>query len=153
MMWSLDPSSFACNSLHSKVFGGYLMRLAYELGFANASLFARAPVRFLSLDKIAFAAPVPIGSILRLTARVLHSTAVPRYPVLVVSLVAPFQTIQYLNKMALKHVGVQADVVDVRTGARQTTNDFRFTWGHENGEPLTRKVVPRTYRGELCIIF
>jgi acyl-coenzyme A thioesterase 9 len=71
-------------SLHSKVFGGYLMRLAYELGFTNASLFARAPVRFLSLDKIAFAKPVPIGSILRLTAHVLRSAATPRFPVLVV---------------------------------------------------------------------
>lgn len=66
------------------------MRLAYELGYANASFFARAPVRFLSLDKIAFAAPVPIGSILRLTARVLHSTAIPRYPVLVVRSISLF---------------------------------------------------------------
>lgn len=76
-------------SVHHKVFGGYLMRLAYEvivsphfvmsilnfikLGFTNASMFTRGPVRFLSLDGISFARPVSIGSILRLTSYILHT--------------------------------------------------------------------------------
>ncbi|EAU87567.2 hypothetical protein CC1G_11876 [Coprinopsis cinerea okayama7 len=60
-------------NVHQKVFGGYLMRLAYELGFSNASLFCRGPVRFLSLDGISFARPVPIGSILRLESMILHT--------------------------------------------------------------------------------
>ena len=64
---------------------GYLMRLAYELGFANATLFCRRPVRFLSLDKIAFAKPVSIGSILRLRSTIIHSTASEKYPAIVVS--------------------------------------------------------------------
>ncbi|KAL1745480.1 HotDog domain-containing protein [Schizophyllum fasciatum] len=113
-------------NLHNKVFGGYLMRLAYELGFASASLFCRGPIRFFSLDGISFAKPVPIGSILRLKSWVLHSAATPEHPVLV-------------------HVGVTANVVDVRTGKEETTNEFRFTWSREDGEPLNRTVVPRTY--------
>jgi acyl-coenzyme A thioesterase 9 len=64
---------------------GYLMRLAYELGFANATLFCRRPVRFLSLDKIAFTKPVSIGSILRLRSTIIHSTASEKYPAIVVS--------------------------------------------------------------------
>jgi hypothetical protein len=52
-----------------------------------------------------------------------------------------------LTQRPRQHVGVQADVVDVKTGAAQTTNDFRFTWVRPDGEPLARKVVPRTYRG------
>ncbi|KAH7102421.1 HotDog domain-containing protein [Auriculariales sp. MPI-PUGE-AT-0066] len=52
-------------NVHGKVFGGHLMRLAYELGFTNSSLFARGPVRFLSLDEISFKRPVNIGSIVR----------------------------------------------------------------------------------------
>ena len=62
------------------------MRLAYELGFANATLFCRRPVRFLSLDKIAFTKPVSIGSILRLRSTIIHTTASERYPAIVVSL-------------------------------------------------------------------
>ena len=61
------------------------MRLAYELGFANATLFCRRPVRFLSLDKIAFTKPVSIGSILRLRSTIIHSTASEKYPAVVVS--------------------------------------------------------------------
>lgn len=111
---------------HSKIFGGYLMRLAYELGFANATLFCRGPVRFLSLDKISFAKPVSIGSILRLRSTIIHSTASGRHPVIV-------------------HVRVEANVVDVSTGLEETTNDFRFTWAVEDGPRLSRNAVPKTY--------
>ena len=46
-----------------------------------------------------------------------------------------------------QHVGVTANVVDVRTGKEETTNEFRFTWSREDGAPLNRTVVPRTYGG------
>ncbi|KAK7035389.1 hypothetical protein VNI00_011920 [Paramarasmius palmivorus] len=89
-------------------------------------MFSRGHVRFLSLDGISFAKPVPIGSILRLTSHILHSTTSSEYPMLV-------------------HVGVKANVVNIKTGSEQTTNDFRFTWCKEHGEE-TRKVVPKTYQ-------
>lgn len=116
-------------NVHQKVFGGYLMRLAYELGFTNSSMFTRGPVRFLSLDSISFSRPVPIGSILRLSSQILHTTSSSEYQTLV-------------------HVGVKANVVDVTTGSEQTTNDFRFTWAQEHGKgsPTPRQVVPRTYQ-------
>ncbi|KAF9472834.1 Thioesterase/thiol ester dehydrase-isomerase [Pholiota conissans] len=117
-------------NVHQKVFGGYLMRLAYELGFTNAAMFTRGHVKFLSLDGISFARPVPIGSILRLRSQILHtSLSSPNYAIL--------------------HVGVKANVVDVKTGLEQTTNDFRFTWCQEHGpsaSPNLREVVPKTYR-------
>ncbi|KAJ7619430.1 Thioesterase/thiol ester dehydrase-isomerase [Roridomyces roridus] len=117
-------------NVHQKIFGGYLMRMAYELGFSNSSLFMRGGhVRFLSLDGIAFAQPVPIGSILRLTSNVLHSTSSKEFPIIV-------------------HVGVTANVVDVKTGNERTTNEFRFTWCRDDAlaSSVTRKVVPRTYK-------
>lgn len=43
---------------------------------------------------------------------------------------------------------MKASVVDVRTGKEQLTNDFRFTWCREDGEPLKRMVVPMTYQGK-----
>ena len=49
---------------------------------------------------------------------------------------------------SIKHVGVKANVVDIRTGTEQMTNDFRFTWCREDGEPLKRTVVPMTYQGD-----
>ncbi|KAA1475712.1 Thioesterase/thiol ester dehydrase-isomerase [Dentipellis sp. KUC8613] len=113
-------------NVHQKIFGGYLMRLAYELGFTNCRLFTRRPIRFLSLDKISFAKPVPIGSILRLTSHILHTTSSAEYPFIV-------------------HTRVEANVVDVETGAEVMTNDFRFTWCGHGGGPLNRKVVPKTY--------
>ena len=36
--------------------------------------------------------------------------------------------------------------MDTRTGTEQLTNDFRFTWCREDGEPLKRMVVPMTYQ-------
>lgn len=37
-------------NVHNKIFGGYLMRICYELAFANASKFAKTPVSFLALE-------------------------------------------------------------------------------------------------------
>ncbi|KAF7373405.1 hypothetical protein MSAN_00550100 [Mycena sanguinolenta] len=117
-------------NVHQKIFGGYLMRLAYELGFSNSSLFMRGGhVRFLSLDGIAFTQPVPIGSILRLTSYVLHSTSSAEFPMIV-------------------HVAVTANVVDVQTGNESTTNEFRFTWCRDDSDSSVprRKIVPKTYK-------
>jgi len=49
------------------------MRLAYELGYSNASIFTRGVLRFLSLDEITFKHPVPIGCVLRLKSRIAHT--------------------------------------------------------------------------------
>ncbi|CUA77888.1 Acyl-coenzyme A thioesterase 9, mitochondrial [Rhizoctonia solani] len=113
-------------NVHSKVFGGYLMRLAYEIGYTNAYMFTRAPLRFLSLDGIAFKKPVPIGSILRLTSHISHTTSNAEFA-------------------AVAHVQVQAEVIDPVTGEDNLTNTFRFTWVRENGPALQRLVIPRTY--------
>lgn len=61
------------------------LTLFLQLGFTSSSLFTRSHVRFLSLDGISFAKPVPIGSILRLTSHILHTSSTPEFPTLVVS--------------------------------------------------------------------
>lgn len=56
----------------------------FQLGFATAALFSRRRLlHFLSLDGIWFERPVPIGSVLRLTAQVTHSSD-KEYPAVVV---------------------------------------------------------------------
>ncbi|KAG9022731.1 hypothetical protein FRB95_014275 [Tulasnella sp. JGI-2019a] len=114
-------------NIHSKIFGGHLMRLAYEIGYANASLFTRQPLRFLALDGISFRLPVDIGTVLRLTSTICHTKSDEHH-------------------RAIVNVWVQADVIDPSTGEEHTTNDFYFTWCRDEGEPLKRMVVPRTYK-------
>jgi len=107
-------------NVHGKVFGGYLMRLAYELAFATASQHtSRRTLPFLTLDSISFKLPVPVGSMLKLKAGVGYSD----------------------NRVV--HIGVRANVLDVTTGEEKTTNEFWFTWDADGGG--MRGVVPRTY--------
>jgi acyl-coenzyme A thioesterase 9 len=58
------------------IFGGYLMRKAYELGMAVALKFCGAMSRplLLAVDEITFHRPVEIGSIISFTASVVFST-------------------------------------------------------------------------------
>jgi acyl-coenzyme A thioesterase 9 len=51
-----------------------------------------------------------------------------------------------------QHVFVNANVIDVKSGAELSTNDFRFTWCDKDGEQLERMVVPRTYAGGRPVI-
>lgn len=110
-------------NIQSKVFGGYLMRLAYELGYSNAAIFTRGVLRFMSLDEITFKHPVPIGSVLRLRSRIVHTVS---------------------NAPSSVHVVVSASVIDDQTGDERVTNEFKFTWGSPD-RSFSRTVIPRTY--------
>lgn len=106
-------------NFHGKVFGGILMRLALsvrsqfgtvhacvklttrsELCFTNAAIFASQPLRFLSLDQINFRLPVPIGAVLRLTSKIVHTTLPHEGP----------------DGDAKVHIMVRAEVEEVETG-------------------------------------
>lgn len=81
-------------NVHNKVFGGYLMRLAYETAYSTACLFSRSAVTFVALEcvrtsksrycsstdpclpprsELQFAQPVEIGSLLLLDSKVTFS--------------------------------------------------------------------------------
>ncbi|CDK27774.1 unnamed protein product [Kuraishia capsulata CBS 1993] len=55
------------------IFGGYLLRQTFELAYCAVGSFARAPPRFVSLDTTTFKAPVPVGSVLYMTASVSYT--------------------------------------------------------------------------------
>lgn len=61
-------------------------------------LFTRGPVRFLSLDSISFARPVPIGSVLRLKSYILHTDSTKEFPALIVGLT--FMPLQKKDKFS-----------------------------------------------------
>lgn len=54
-----------------RVFGGFLMRRAFELSFAAAFLFAGCRPAFVRCDDVSFSAPVDVGELMRFSARVL----------------------------------------------------------------------------------
>lgn len=56
-----------------RVFGGFLMRRAYELAFANALSFGGEAPKFLGVGEVSFIRPVEVGSVLRLRSRVLFT--------------------------------------------------------------------------------
>lgn len=55
------------------IFGGYLLRQAFELAYCAAAAFSSAGPRFVSLDSTTFKAPVPVGSVLSMEASVSYT--------------------------------------------------------------------------------
>lgn len=69
-------NSFLCQSqqrnLGGRVFGGFIMRRGFELGFANCYAVCGARPRFVEVDQVDFHRPVDVGSLVRFSSRVLH---------------------------------------------------------------------------------
>lgn len=55
------------------IFGGYLLRQSFELAYCASAAFSRAAPRFVSLDSTTFKAPVPVGSVLSMTATIVYT--------------------------------------------------------------------------------
>src|SRR2546423_1823798 len=61
------------NRHHYMVFGGFLLKSTFELAFCCAASFAHTRPTFVSLDPSTFQNPVPVGSVLYLTATVVYT--------------------------------------------------------------------------------
>ncbi|KAJ3292930.1 Acyl-coenzyme A thioesterase 9, mitochondrial [Borealophlyctis nickersoniae] len=119
-------------NIHNNIFGGYLMRLAYELAYSTGILYARRNLLFVALADITFRKPVPIGSLLSLKAQAVYASPED----------GTFQ------------IKVRADVLDALKGTRETTNTFHFTFAVASGGDggALRKVVPRSYEESMRYI-
>ncbi|XP_048247172.1 acyl-coenzyme A thioesterase 9, mitochondrial-like [Haliotis rufescens] len=106
-------------NVHYKIFGGFLMRQAMEVAWTNAAMYSCKRPVLKVVDDIVFKKPVEIGSLLLLSSQVV-----------------------YTHK-SLMQVKVHAEVLDVDTGVRETTNDFHFTFDSQD-ENLPR-VIPKSY--------
>lgn len=60
------------------IFGGYLLRTTFELAYSCSSAFAHDVTHFVSLDETSFRNPVPVGSVLYLTATVVYTEFINR---------------------------------------------------------------------------
>ncbi|XP_059170721.1 acyl-coenzyme A thioesterase 9, mitochondrial-like isoform X2 [Physella acuta] len=107
-------------NLYNKIFGGFLMRKAYELAWANTSFHAKTRPNICKIvDNIVFRRPVEIGSLLFLSSQIVYT------------------------KGPDVQVHVHAEVVDPEKGTREATNDFHFTF--DTGIPNVPTVMPKTY--------
>ena len=125
-----------------RVFGGFLMRRAFELAHTTAYLFAgRRPI-FLELDEVKFSAPVSVGDLLRFESCVLYTS----------------EAMDILGRLTV-HVEVTAQVIKPEQRSAVTSNTFNFTFGvaeHADGTgraalaaaadgPQLRRVLPATH--------
>lgn len=106
-------------NLYNKIFGGFLMRKAFELAYANASLYSKCRPFIEIVDDIAFKKSVEVGSFLFLSSQVVYTRGS-----------------QLMTK-------VHAEVVDPKDGSRETTNDFYFVFNTRG--TVVRRVMPKTY--------
>ena len=107
-------NSFICQpqqrNLAGRIFGGLIMRRAFEVGFTCAYTFAGWRPRLVSVDEVAFLAPVDVGDLLSLRAAVLHTSISPG------------------GRKGHVHVVVSAHVIrpEARTSALSNTFHFRY---------------------------
>ncbi|KAF4313156.1 hypothetical protein GTA08_BOTSDO01087 [Botryosphaeria dothidea] len=121
------------NRHHFMIFGGFLLKQTFELAFCCAASFAHARPTFVSLDPSTFLNPVPVGSVLYLTATVVY-TDPP-----IVS--APDDEGQQNGKYTRVQVRVDSKVRDVEHGVTKPTGQFNYTFTVEKDV----RVMPETY--------
>ncbi|XP_067948664.1 acyl-coenzyme A thioesterase 9, mitochondrial-like [Watersipora subatra] len=107
-------------NLYNKIFGGFLMRQAFELAWANACIYSKNRCITVAVDDIIFKAPVAIGSFLYFSSQVAYTEN---------------------HQMQVR---VYAEVRDPETGASCTTNEFHFTLETADGRPVPT-ALPKTY--------
>ncbi|XP_062907265.1 acyl-coenzyme A thioesterase 9, mitochondrial-like isoform X1 [Mobula hypostoma] len=105
-------------NIFNKIFGGFLMRKAFELAWANACVYGGSRPYPVAVDDILFQKPVEIGSLLYLSSQVCYTKG------------------NYIQ------VRVHSTVVDPVSREHHTTNIFHFTFGSENE---VMQVFPKTY--------
>uniref|UniRef100_A0A8D0AVP2 Acyl-CoA thioesterase 9, tandem duplicate 1 n=1 Tax=Sander lucioperca TaxID=283035 RepID=A0A8D0AVP2_SANLU len=96
-------------NIFNRIFGGFLMRKAYELGWANACSFGGCRPSLVAVDDILFQKPVDIGSLLLLSSQVCYTQG---------------------NHIQVR---VHSEVFDPLTRQHNTTNVFHFTFISDRG--------------------
>ena len=132
-------NTLTCQPQHQntagRIFGGFLMRRAFELAHASAYTFSGHRPRFLEVDQIVFKKPVNIGDLLRFTSRVLYT----KEPV-----VAPIDEDDSTGKPAEVHVEVVSYILQPETCDAQECNKFYFTFAMPPGVFGLKQILPES---------
>ncbi|KAG2219695.1 hypothetical protein INT45_001867 [Circinella minor] len=112
-------------NIHNNIFGGYLMRRAYELAYADAILYLNSRhANLLAMDEVIFRKPVHVGTLLNLKSEIIYAEGHPH---------RSFQC------------RVVAEVIDVEKNTHETSNVFYFTMAATDKETEPRRILPKTY--------
>ncbi|KAK0406245.1 hypothetical protein QR680_018455 [Steinernema hermaphroditum] len=108
-------------NIYGKIFGGFLMRSAFDLAAMCSKVFAKTSTELIAVSDIVFRAPVEVGDVLALAAHI---------------------TFTHQNFIQVR---VQAQVVNEKTFERKTTNTFHFTFTTRN-KSAAPKIMPQAYK-------
>ncbi|KAI9877718.1 MAG: hypothetical protein M1830_001886 [Pleopsidium flavum] len=117
------------------IFGGFLLKQTFELAFCCAASFSHTRPTFLALDPSTFENPVPVGSVLYLTATVAYTD-----PPLV-STAGDVKETMATSEYTRVQVRIDSKVRNIEHGETKPTGQFNYTFLVERDI----KVMPRTY--------
>jgi len=125
------------------IFGGFLLKQTFELAFCCCAAFSHSRPTFLSLDPSTFENPVPVGSVLYLTATVAYTD-----PPLLESTASGDGTTSAsedkdtsASKYTRVQIRIDSKVRNIEHGETKPTGQFNYTFLVEK----EIKVMPRTY--------
>lgn len=141
-------------NLHGKVFGGFLMRQAFEIAFATGWKLTGDLPRFLAMDDVSFLAPVETGALLTFDARCTYAQGPPSN-VYSVSVAAKMSVPDRLSA-ALHHGSVDSKIVQQQlnlppSSQHQLTNTFNFVFYGDEANSVPR-VYPKAYADAMAYI-
>lgn len=115
-------------NMADRIFGGFLMRRAFELAFSACYLHGGSRPHFVELERVEFVTPVDIGDLLRLVAHVTYAE---------------------MDPSTIVHVEVVASVVNPEERQAVVSNVFNFTYAlNLHLEPVhnqtMKSVIPGT---------
>ncbi|WIA23382.1 hypothetical protein OEZ85_000142 [Tetradesmus obliquus] len=168
-------NAFVCQpqqrNMHGRIFGGFLMRRAFELAFASTYLFAGSRPAFVRVEDITFRNPVDVGSLLRFKSHVVHvsyhpapaaaaaaapaegaaacaasaESAQPAAAAAAAAAATKQQQQQQQQQQRVAHVAVEVEAVVSQPEQKETThtNTFRYVFAVKlaPGQAL-RRVLP-----------
>lgn len=121
------------------IFGGFLLKQTFELAFCCAAAFSHSRPTFLNLDPSTFENPVPVGSVLYLTA-----TAAYTDPPLVTK-TSPTggvkETTEHEGKYTRVQIRIDSKVRNIEHGETKPTGQFNYTFLIERDI----RIMPQTY--------
>lgn len=114
-------------NLYNKVFGGFLMRNAFEVAWATVYVLSGRRPKTYHTDDIWFRKPVELGSLLHYDSQVVYT------------------------QDNFVQVNVNATVIKPEIGTKEITNVFHFTFCLDGENPAPR-VIPRSYPESMLYI-
>ena len=122
------------------IFGGFLLKQTFELAFCCAAACSHSRPTFLSLDPSTFENPVPVGSVLYLTATVAY-TEPPRVITTLAGDRVEGTADGHGEKYTRVQIRIDSKVRNIEHGETKPTGQFNYTFLVDRDI----RVMPSTY--------